>query len=68
MPCSSLSCGRPVGDVERMHLQRGGVDEKARPDELVVLVMIAQDVADVLAEEALDALPELLHAVHVLLR
>ena len=33
----------------------------------VVLVVVAQDVADVLAEEALDALAEFLHAVDVLL-
>ena len=48
-----------------MHLERRGVDEEARPDELLVLVVIAQDVTDVLAEEALDALPEFLHAVDV---
>ena len=33
----------------------------------VVLVVIAQDVADVLAQEALDALAEFLHAVDVFL-
>ena len=48
-----------------MHLERGGVDEEARADELVVLVVIAQDVADVLAQEALDALAEFLHAIDV---
>ena len=31
------------------------------------MLVIAQDVADVLAEEALDALPELLHPIDVLL-
>ena len=54
--------------VERMHLERGGVNQKARPDEFVVLPVIAQDVADVLAEEALDALAELLDAIDVGLR
>ncbi len=48
-----------------MHLERGHVDEKPRPDELVVLVMVAQHVAHILAQEALDALPELLDAIDV---
>ena len=55
----------PVLGVERVHLQRRDVHQKPRADELVVLVVLAQDVADVLAEEALDALPELLHPVDV---
>ena len=50
-----------------MHFQRGGVNEEARADEFVVLVVVAQDVADVLAEETLDALAEFLHAIDVLL-
>jgi len=37
----------------------------ARADELVEHLMIAEHVADVLAQEALDALPELLHTLHV---
>ncbi len=53
--------------VERVHLQRGHVDEEPRADELVVLVVVAQHVADVLAQEALDALAEFLHAVDVFL-
>src|ERR1700683_3622935 len=53
--------------VGRVHLQSGGVDEEPRADELVVLPVVAQDVADVLAEEALNALPELLDPVDVLL-
>jgi hypothetical protein len=51
-----------------VHLERGDVDQEARADELVVQVMLAQDVAHVLAEKALDALPELLHPVDVPLR
>ena len=62
-----LQIRNTVLDVERVHLERGRVDEEARPDELVVLGVIAQHVADVLAEEALDALPELLDAVDVTL-
>src|SRR3984893_16239713 len=60
--------GHAVLDVERMHLERGARDQQARADEAVVQVVLAQYVADVLAEEALDALPELLHAVDVGLR
>ena len=56
------------GGVERMHLERRGVDEMARADELVEQPVIAQHVADVLAEEALDALAEFLHALDVDLR
>ena len=53
--------------VQRVHLQRRRVDQEARADELVVLVVVAQHVADVLAQEALDALAELLHALDVFL-
>ena len=59
---------RPILGVEGIHLQRRGVNEEPWADELVVEPMVAQDVADVLAEEALDALPELLHALGVGLR
>ena len=65
MPCACFKSVEPVLGVERMHLERGHVDEEARADELLVLVMVAQDVADILAEEAFDALAELLHAVDV---
>ena len=68
MPCSSFSVGHAVLGVERVHLEVGRVDEEPRADELLVLVVIAQHVADVLAQEALDALPELLDAVDVALR
>ena len=44
------------------------VDQKTRPDKFLVLVMIAQDVADILAKKTLDALAEFLHAIDVLLR
>src|SRR5664279_5218176 len=52
----------PIGPrIQWMHVQLGGPDEEARPGErsLVVLV-IPRDVADVLAQETLDALAELL--------
>src|SRR6202030_2224715 len=58
-----------AGDaVERMHLQRRDAHEEARTAERVLLIVIAQDVADVLAEEALDAFAKLLHAVEVSLK
>src|SRR5947207_9219898 len=50
-----------------MHLERGGVDQKARTDELVVLAVIAEDMADILAKETLDAFPEFLDAIDVFL-
>ena len=59
--------GHAVLGVERVHLERRGVHEEARADELLVQLVVAQHVADVLAEEALDALPELLHALDVAL-
>src|SRR5262249_45178225 len=57
-----------VEGVQRVHLQFGQPDEEAGAGEaLLLLVVVPDDVADVLAEEALDALPELLPAVDVLL-
>jgi hypothetical protein len=47
--------------------KRGGVDEEARSDEFFEFAMVAQHVADVLAQETLDALAEFLHAIDVLL-
>src|SRR2546425_4422472 len=62
-----LQLSPAVLGVERMHLEGGDVHEESRPHELLVLVVVAKDVANVLAEETLDALPELLDAVDVLL-
>ena len=57
-----------VVGVERMHLELGDAHEEARPGEgRLVLLVVADDVADVLAQEALDALVELLAALDVLL-
>src|SRR6266536_1691933 len=56
----------PVVGVERVHLQLGVADEHARPREArLVLLVVADHVADVLAQEALDALVELLCPVDV---
>src|SRR4051794_3623191 len=53
---SLLEISRPMFRVDRVHLQRRGVEQVTRTDELVEERMIAQHVADVLAEETLDAL------------
>jgi len=51
----------PVPGVQRMHFELGDPHQEARAGEcLLVLLVIADHVADVLAQEALDALAELL--------
>jgi hypothetical protein len=50
-----------------MHFERCRIHQKSRPDELFVHVMVAQDVADILTEIALDALSKLLHPFDILL-
>src|SRR5271156_4353272 len=57
----------PVLHVQRMHLKRGRVDQKTRPDKLVKLLVLAQNVTDVLAQKTLNALAEFLHPVDVAL-
>src|SRR5258706_636265 len=54
-----------VLDVERMHLERGDMNEKTRADEAVELLVIPQNVADILTEKAFDALSEFLNTVNV---
>src|SRR5262245_5552672 len=51
-----------------MQLERGDINEKPRADELFVQMVVAKDVAHVLAKKTLDALPKLLDAVHIFLR
>ena len=51
--------------VERMHLQGGDMNQVARADKLLVFVMLAQDMADILAEKTFDAFAELLDAIDV---
>src|SRR6202035_4039173 len=48
-----------------MHLERGGKNQKARSDELFVLVMISQNVANVLAKETFDTLAKFLDPIDV---
>jgi len=51
-----------------MHFEAGDADEEARPAKFLLFVMLANDVADVLAEKTFDALAEFLDAVDVHLR
>src|ERR1700704_4936841 len=63
-----LDVGRAVHRVQRVHVEAGQLDEEARPRErALVLLVIADHVTDVLAQEALDALVEFLDAIDVLL-
>src|SRR5881296_67544 len=55
------------GGIERVHLEARDAYKEARAGEGVRALVVAQHVAHVLAEEALDALAELLHPVDVLL-
>src|SRR5580765_6667988 len=50
-----LEIGGAALDIERMHLERRGVDEEPGTDERLVELVFAQDMAHVLAEKALDA-------------
>ena len=48
-----------------MHIEVGQLNHLARAVEGVLAVVVTQHVADILAEEAFDALSELLDTVHV---
>ena len=50
-----------------MHLEAGESHHEAGSSEVLLGLAVAQDVTDILAEEALDALAELLHPIHVFL-
>src|SRR6516165_5305749 len=63
-----LDEARAIARVQRMHVEAGQLDEEARARERTLLVLVIADhVTDVLAEEALDALVELLDAIDVFL-
>lgn len=57
----------PVFGIERMHFQSGSVNEKSRTDEFLMKVMVAKDVADILAQEAFDAFAKFLDTIHIAL-
>jgi hypothetical protein len=50
-----------------MHFEAGGANEKARATEGIVFGVIAENVADVLAEKTFDALAKFLNAIYVAL-
>src|SRR5437879_677607 len=50
-----------------MHFKPSHSDKEARTAELFVFIVLAQNVADVLAKKALNALAEFLHPVNVFL-
>src|SRR5688572_16058770 len=50
-----------------MHLQSGDAHEESWSAELLLFVVIAQDMANILAKKTLDALAEFLHPVDVAL-
>src|SRR5260370_13384383 len=58
-------CSRDA--VKGMHLKRSRTDEEARSAKLLLFAVLAQNVADILAEKALNALAKFLHAVHIAL-
>src|SRR5580704_4292049 len=57
-----------IEDVFRMHLEGRDAHEEAWSVEAIGEAVRAVDVADVLAQEALDALAELVEAIDILLR
>src|SRR4030095_6583151 len=61
-----LDEARPVARVQGMHVEARQLNEIARPSERALLVLVIADhVAHVLAQEAFDALVELLDAIDV---
>ena len=67
MPACVLQEAAAILAVDRVHLEPGDAHEESRAGELVLELVRAQHVADVLAQEALDALAEFLHAIDVAL-
>lgn len=57
----------PIFGIERMHFERGDVNQISWPNELFMHPMIAQDVANILAKEAFDAFPKFLDAIDIFL-
>src|SRR5438309_3618221 len=63
-----LEQARAVEPVQRMHFEAGHSNEESRAGELFLLVVLAKNVANVLAEKAFDALAKLLNPVDIELR
>ena len=58
----------PRDPIQRMHLQRGHSHEETRSAKFIVFIVLAQNMANVLAQETLNALAELLHPVNIFLQ
>src|SRR5260370_2507563 len=56
-----------IQSIKWMHFQTGDAHEEARAAELLNFLVIAQDVADILAKKALDAFAKLLNAIDLAL-
>ena len=54
-------------DVQGMHFERSQANHETGPDKSVLTVVVAQNVADVLAKVAFYAFAKLLHSFHVTL-
>ena len=67
IPSEILQFFQPVFSVNWVHFQGSGVNEESRSDELVMKIVFPKDMADILAEEALNTLPKLLDVVNVFL-
>ena len=61
-----LELAQAVGRIERMHRQGSNTHHEARSGE-VVAPMVAQDMTDVLAQEAFNALVKFLQAIDIIL-
>src|ERR1700682_1422977 len=62
----SLQLRTPVDRILGVHLQARDPDQETGTVEGILQVVVAYDVADVLAQEALDAFAELHHALDIL--
>src|SRR5262249_20309516 len=58
---------RPVLSIQGVHFESRGVNKKPGADKFLHMV-VSQNVADILAQEALDALSEFLDAIDIGLR
>ena len=53
--------------IERMHFERGHINEKPRPDKFLMLLMFPENVANILTQKALNTLSKFLDAVDIFL-
>jgi hypothetical protein len=60
-----LQFGQAIFGVQRVHLQRCSENKKARSDKFLVQMMISQNMADILAKEAFDALAKFLDPINI---